>query len=84
MFIITRQSREFIFMVQAMEMNDKPDETDETAGEGSPGGVPLPSPAELHADLQTAQAVAAALEEEEEQVNGRFWPRVHCDAQQVC
>ncbi|KAL3134993.1 hypothetical protein ABBQ32_007945 [Trebouxia sp. C0010 RCD-2024] len=56
---------------QAMEMNDKPDETDETAGEGSPGGVPLPSPAELHADLQTAQAVAAALEEEEEQVNGQ-------------
>lgn len=54
---------------QAMEMNDKPDETGEMADEGSPGGSPLPTPAELHADLQTAQAAAAALDSEEEEVN---------------
>lgn len=71
-------------MVQAMEMNDKPDETGEMADEGSPGGSPLPTPAELHADLQTAQAAAAALDSEEEEVNaGKVWPRVHSDAQQV-
>ena len=53
-------------MVQAMEMNDKLDETEGMADgdEGNPGGVPLPTPAQLNADLQSAHA---ALDEEEEQ-----------------
>ena len=59
----------FLLLVQAMEMNDEPDETEEMGDgdEGTPEGVPLPTPAQLNADLQTARAEAAALEEEEEQ-----------------
>lgn len=56
----------FVATMQAMEMNDKPDETEGMADgdEGTPGGVPLPTPDQFNADLQSAHA---ALDAEEEQ-----------------
>lgn len=59
-------------MVQAMEMNGKPGGSGDMADgdEGTPGGVPLPTPAQFKADLQSAQAAAAALDEEEGQDQG--------------
>lgn len=56
-------------MTQAMEMNDKPGGSGDMADgdEETPRGVPLPTPAQLKADLQSAHA---ALEEEEEQSHG--------------
>ena len=63
-------------------MNAKP-EIDEMAqrGEGTPAGVPLPTHAELKADLQAAHAAAAALEEEVEQADAGRSPakRAPCD-----
>ena len=81
----------FLAMVQAMDMSDKPDETEGMADgdEGTPGGEPLPTPAQFTADLQSAHA---ALEEEEErdaagrsqiECTARRGPclsRVHCIA----
>ena len=78
----TFSTSDMSYIVQAMEMNAKP-EIDEMAqrGEGTPAGVPLPTHAELKADLQAAHAAAAALEEEVEQADAGRSPakRAPCD-----
>lgn len=69
-------------MLQAMEMNDKPGGSGDMANgdEETPGGVPLPTPAQLNADMQSAHAAAAALDEKEEQAHGGKCQSFECTA----